>query len=32
MAMVERRESFLALRKTRDRVTLLEGAVWGAKV
>ena len=30
MAMVERRESFLGLRKAKDRVTLLEGAVWGA--
>jgi hypothetical protein len=30
MAMVERRENFLALRKAKDRVTLLEGAVWGA--
>ncbi|HKO17268.1 MAG TPA: hypothetical protein VJU82_00120, partial [Acidobacteriaceae bacterium] len=30
MEMVERRESFLALRKAKDKVTLLEGAVWGA--
>ncbi len=30
MAMVEGRESFLALRKTEDRVIRLEGAVWGA--
>ncbi len=30
MTMVERRASFLALRKATDEVTLLEGAVWGA--
>jgi hypothetical protein len=30
MAMAERRASFLALRKARDQVTMLEGAVWGA--
>jgi hypothetical protein len=30
MAMAEQRASFLALRKTDDPVTLLEGAVWGA--
>ena len=30
MAMVERRESFLGLRKAKDKVTMLEGAVWGA--
>ncbi len=30
MMMVERRASFLQLRQARDRVTLLEGAVWGA--
>jgi hypothetical protein len=30
MAMVDRRSSFLTLEKARDRVTLLEGAVWGS--
>ncbi len=30
MAMAEQRASFLALRKSADAVTLMEGAVWGA--
>ena len=30
LAMAAQRDSFLALRKATDRVTLLEGAVWGA--
>ena len=30
MAMVEGRESFAGLKKSRDKVILLEGAVWGA--